>query len=598
MKRIYLLITSVICTVLTLSSCSDFFDEDSTYVINADENHLTNATDTIYSVTGILNKLQAIADRTILLGEARGDLMDVTAATSSDLRDVANFNIADNNQYNVPRDYYAIINNCNYFIAHADTAMKNNRNENIFKAEYAAVKAIRAWTYLQLVINYGKVPFVTTPILTKEQADQEYPSKDIQGICNYFINEDGLKELVDQEYPNYGDIKSLPSPKFFIPMRLVLGDLCLWAGQYLDAARYYYGYIENKNGMNTSYPTTVTQIRWYYGNSNYTGFTYWDFFEDQESNTSDAEFITYIPTDSIPSEPHYSQLRNIFNTTADNDYKASLVPSAYLKKLSAAQSFCHYDQNANRYVIAPKGLLIEHSDGDMRLFWNWGQYDNDNFVNANGDRYTRQYITKYSTRNVRLYRRMLVYLRLAEALNCAGYPHFAYQILSSGVNRSVITDYIAPYYSEDKAQMLLSTFTFPDARYVLFTPEQSGTILGSNANTLGIHSRGSGFTPMNPDYQMPVNPDLAGEDLLRWQQRQVEDMIMDEEALEFAFEGYRFYDLMRVALRRGDPSYLADKVYNRKGADNEVVVRGMLPDLTNTENWYLKWNGQIGLDIK
>ena len=96
-----------------LSSCSDFFDQDSTYIIDAEKDHLNNATDTIYSLTGILNKVQAIADRTILLGEARGDLMTVTDATSADLRAVANFNIGDDNMYNNPLDYYAIINNCN-----------------------------------------------------------------------------------------------------------------------------------------------------------------------------------------------------------------------------------------------------------------------------------------------------------------------------------------------------------------------------------------------------------------------------------------------------------------------------------------------------
>ena len=47
---------AAICTMLAFSSCSNFFDEDSTYVINADDDHLNNATDTIYSVTGILNK--------------------------------------------------------------------------------------------------------------------------------------------------------------------------------------------------------------------------------------------------------------------------------------------------------------------------------------------------------------------------------------------------------------------------------------------------------------------------------------------------------------------------------------------------------------
>ncbi|MBR6605344.1 MAG: RagB/SusD family nutrient uptake outer membrane protein, partial [Prevotella sp.] len=151
----------IVAASSAVTSCSDFFEQESKHVIYSDKDHLVGATDTMYSVIGIMNKMQAVADRTILLGEARGDLMDITEVTSSDLRDVALFNVGSENMYNQPRDYYAIINNCNYFIANADTALKNNRNEKIFMKEYAAVKAFRAWTYLQLALNYGSVPFVT-----------------------------------------------------------------------------------------------------------------------------------------------------------------------------------------------------------------------------------------------------------------------------------------------------------------------------------------------------------------------------------------------------------------------------------------------------
>ena len=103
----------ILAAALLLTSCSDFFEQESDHVMFADQHRLDNATDTIYSVTGIMKKLQNLADRTILLGEARGDLMEVTEATAADLRSVALFDIGDDNKYNQPRDYYAVINNCN-----------------------------------------------------------------------------------------------------------------------------------------------------------------------------------------------------------------------------------------------------------------------------------------------------------------------------------------------------------------------------------------------------------------------------------------------------------------------------------------------------
>ena len=60
-------------------------------------------------------------------------------------------------------------------------------------------------------------------------------------------------------------------------------------------------------------------------------------------------------------------------------------------------------------------------------------------------------------------------------------------------------------------------------------------------------------------------------------------MIIKEMALEGVFEGYRFYDLMRVALRRNNPAYLADPVSRRNGeVDSELRQK-----LMDTKNWYL-----------
>ena len=73
------------------------------------------------------------------------------------------------------------------------------------------------------------------------------------------------------------------------------------------------------------------------------------------------------------------------------------------------------------------------------------------------------------------------------------------------------------------------------------------------------------------------------QDTIDYQIPLVEDMIINEMALEGSFEGYRFYDLMRVALRRGDPAYLAEPVSRRNGEVNDAM-RTLLLD---TKNWYL-----------
>ncbi|MBM6992487.1 MAG: RagB/SusD family nutrient uptake outer membrane protein [Prevotella sp.] len=588
MKAKYILSGVLVAAMTVFSSCSDFFDQESDHVTFTDNMHLNDPADTIYTLTGIMAKMQALGDRTILLGEARGDLVDVTNAASSDLRDIAQFNIGDDNQYNNPRDYYAVINNCNLYIAKADTALKNNRNQNIFLKEYAAVKAYRAWTYLQLAINYGRVPFVTEPIVTKAQSDATYETKDITDICNWLVND--IAPLADQEMPGLGSFGITDSRLLYFPIYVVMGDLNLWAGNYADAAKAYYNAITNANGANTFYPIGSNGVRWI-SSGNWNSYNdSWRFSFSNESYNSSRELMTMIAGDSIPSDGNYSQLRNIFNSNEQNNYEVSLVPSQAIQDLSAAQVYCMVTSDGDT-IYAPSNLSMLRS-GDLRLMSTWTTVSNYTYNNRQID---YQSIVKHSTRNVHIYRRAMLYLRLAEALNRAGYPRFAYQILSSGVNDKVIASKVLPYCTTAADSAFVSSFSFPSTSTTGYIVADL-SVPSQNYNTIGIHSRGSGWSQANKYYLMPDDSTLNATDRLNYQIDQVERMIVDEGALECAFEGTRYYDLMRVALRRNDPSFLADRVYGRRGAAHVGEMKSEIKkDLLNTNNWFLSWKGKIGL---
>ena len=613
---------SVICG---LASCSDFFDQESEHVIFTEKDHLHNATDTIYSVIGILNKLQAIGDRTVLLGEVRGDLVDITNTANSDLRDMALFNMGDDNQYNQPRDYYAVINNCNYFIANVDTAMKNNRNDYLFMREYVAVKAIRAWTYLQLVLNYGSVTFVTDPILSKLEAEKEFPRYNLQDICQYFIND--LAPLTDRwanEYPNYGNIRTLrngASRLLFFPVNIVLGDLNLWLASvtgnqstYREAALRYYKYISQRNGDNSTYPIGASYYSWMPGSATWDSMYGYISGGDYSSETygQNTELITVIAGDSIPAEGNYSQLRNLFYSREDNDYRVSIVPSTGMFNLSESQANCCVSSTGTTFYYAPNDLT-RHRAGDLRLYYcyDWGQGTN----TLTGERYDVSYIDKQSFQNIHIYRRTMIYLRLAEALNGAGFPRAAFSILSTGLNNEILSKEIYPRCSESDS-LWISQIDFPETRYGIVTvQEYANQTSTANHNTMGIHTRGSGWTPFNEYYKLPdVEPlfevDEEGNpiegsyiiqkdtpELTQRQKEFVDSLLLNENGLELAFEGTRFYDIMRFAYRQPNPGqFLADKVYARRGKANSGAMRGEIKkDLTDQRNWFLQWNGQIGL---
>ena len=587
----------------TLTSCEDFFNQESDDVLYAEDEHLNNAVDTIYSVNGILTKLQALADRTILFGELRGDLVDLTEYADSNLQAIANFDVDDNNKYNQPSDYYAVINNCNYFLAHADTAMKSNRNEDIFMKEYCAVKGIRAWTYLQLGLVYGNVPFYTEPLLSKEAAEVAESSKaDLLDICSYFINDlQGLPERYNVEFPTYKKITN--SRLLFFPLSIVRGDLYLWraaltrnVADYKEAAKHYYTYINQRNGENSAYAT---------GREDYcmwqAGATSWDkpngrIFPIAEAVDPEAEMITMIPTDSLPQEGNYSELRKFFTSDKDmNEYLVSIVPSERIKEISEAQANCVLTNDGSSMFYAPKELT-EYRSGDLRLQDAYRtSYYNDP---TTGYRIETQTIQKYSSsnRNVHIYRRTMVYLRLAEALNGAGYPHMAYQILAQGLSNEVIDTKVIPHYPTASDFNFLVQFDFNDARYEVCDAFDFARTNVTNAdhNMIGIHARGSGFTPMDTTYVLPhdtieYNATKRAQ-LIKEQQAYVDSLLLNESALEFAFEGTRYYDIMRYALRQQNPEATMRKIIGaRKGIDNPTDVK-----LSGRSSWFLTWKGKLG----
>ena len=170
-KRLIYILAFILCGTTILSSCDDMLNVDSNRVEYEFDDWTLN--DSVYSVLGILKGVQGVADRQVLINELRADL--VTTKESKAVIDVqelsrSEFNL-NTNKYLDVKDYYSIINNCNLYLARVDTTLEKN-GVRLMLPEYVAVKSARAWTYLQLAINYNNVPYFTEPILTHGAAEE------------------------------------------------------------------------------------------------------------------------------------------------------------------------------------------------------------------------------------------------------------------------------------------------------------------------------------------------------------------------------------------------------------------------------------------
>ena len=553
-----------ICIVCGSMSCSNMLETESDLVEFEEDHTLNQATDSVYSVMGIINKMQGIADRVVLLGEVRGDLVQSTSAANSDLKRLANFEFDGENRYNQVSDYYAVINNCNYYLAHIDTAMER-RGRNLFMREYAAVKSYRAWTYLQMALAYGKVPLILKPLMTEKEAREamNQTPADIQTICETFIND--LTPYVGVNLPDYGSVANSDSKYLFIPMRALLGDLCLWAGRYQEAARWYHDFLTDKYDPVQMNSRSIT---W----ANATQYN--SIIDSYGPLNASSEVLCYIPMEARVFDGTISNLPNLFRSTEENNYFYELTASHNMAKISADQVYCFENDipgaTTKDTLYAPHtGLYRSELVGDLRYYSNFrleSYGSNNDYTEYNS---TLQNIYKIVSARITLYRSTMVYLRYAEALNRAGYPQSAFAILKYGICDEILKNRVDAAELDEAGDLLT------------FDPE----LFRFDGRYFGVHSLGSGDSHANAYYTLPqpIRELPTRQDTVEYQIPLVEDMIVTEMALEGAFEGYRFNDLMRVALRRNDPAYLADPVSRRNGESDDALRQKLM----DTKNWYL-----------
>jgi len=562
------------------SSCKKTFDLLPQDQLDASQMY-RNVYDADAAIVGLYGKFTSLAERYIVLNELRGDMLEYTDNADEYLRQISTHSVTAENPYANPRPFYELIVNCNDVLKNFNSMHDGKKmKEAEFQERYSDVLFLRSFLYLQLGIHYGTVPYVTDALATLDDVNNEskFPKLTFNVLLDSLINVSERATYKD-EYASSSTlavtVDGYPTQKWFVNKKVVLADLHLWKGNYVQAASYYRQVMETGTvgTVNGSY-YSMYKVGW-------------------DSNGDIDHYITYSRAGDASTLVTNSQWRIMFElpTTTegfrrewvwaipfDNKFKPenpfvklfSNIGGSYLVKPSKNATDM-WDNEQQKSASAATGTPGIPYDARGQLSWK----------NINGQPVVMKFLYNYINNNTNLplnvlqkdskwflFRQTQLHMRFAEAANRVGRYRLAWGLLNSG---------IAGAYPAPTSDVTLYHNTLNDSYPFNFDARNSGSAgvpyyRSDWYRNIGIRSRANLV-----DQAVPATDSL----------NQIEANLINETGLENGFEGTRWPDLLRVALRRNDPSFIADKVYAKllkDGVPNAAAVRAKLMD---KNNWYL-----------
>lgn len=595
---------------LSLISCKKVFEVQPKSVIVTNQMY-RNIYDADAAVLGIYGKFLGILDRYVILNELRGDLTDVTPNANPYLKQISTHSVTPDNPYADPRPFYSVIGSCNDALKNFKVMVAEHKMTVAqFNERYSDIGALRTWLYLQVGIQYGTIPYVTQPIENVNDLSDvsKYPRLGLTQLVDSLVS---FTESLPSILP-YSTGSSLlinldgySTQKVFIDKNCLLGDLYLWQGSWTKAATAYMEVIR------------IATLPWPSSNTG------------DNANASDQSYEYYKLGSSInPSRQTGGHWGDMFSKPYGEEYSNYEImwDIPYDKNFSPKNPFIDLFTVTGSYLIKPSDLAINN--------WN-AQYRTDNgkllgtptdlrglgisYKMVNNlpqiNKYTYNYnpLTPFETGGkIILYRGADLFLRYSEAANHDGRDRIAYSFLNDGIQTNFDITPGGAFTSSNKGRDVGQTQqTRQEAPGTLqaITPDRPLEVAPYYFDTregdlpqyraswyraLGIRVRASNMN-VNVDstrsFDMTVKPRmLISRDILV---HDMDDLLIAEAGLETAFEGNRWGDLLRIAIRRQatEPDYLSKKIGAKFDAAHSADASAVKSRLSDPNHWYLpfKW---------
>ena len=347
-----------------------------------------------------------------------------------------------------------------------------------------------------------------------------------------------------------------------------------------------------------------------------------------------GEMLCGLPSHEDPTGYHPELIRLAFN------FKPSVVPAAsFVDSMALKPSFYRLNDGQQGLeavcVGDQRGQGLTNGGGSTPVSYGvYAEgYDTKTLIakymncakSHSGSDPQNEYVNGLTYTNiVPLYRNSMVYLRLAEALNRSGRPSLALAVMRYGLRRDVVsgtnmkvnewelnasyTNFTEDRFNDNRGTMgrgrgfavdanaeevnrwigipdfTRETVTVQDKdddgnplfEEVQATDDEGNLLWEDEAQTIPVMEQKPVMITVGVHTEESMNDSILF----------VEDLLVDEMAAETAFEGNRFFDLLRVARHRNEfPAYMAERVSRRFGKEGQASKKA---ELLNPDKWFLK----------
>lgn len=520
---------------LLVGGCENFFEVKPGDMLLEKDNY-SNLNEVYSNFLGLNTTLQQAAEKYVIMAELLGDNMEPTENAPTEYWEAWRYQATNGNDAIDPTVFYNIVVQSNDFLRHV---VKFNKDypeviaSDVYKGMISSAMANRAWAYMTIGKFFGEALYYDLALASDIDLSKEKMLKFDELIDEliYFLQTgvDGVNGFNPIDWTKILNNTDYSWNRMSINTDALIAELYMWDGNYLDAAKHI-AYNLNGLGMigKNAGPSNKFSLNETYAKSKWSTI-----------------------------------FSGAFTETTDESFTA--VPYDFSKNQTNNLQYWFSNAGENVYYFRPTDSLISKYENTIRIDGGKGDIYRGKYVTYTESN-KQMVISRYSLgknsyshdATIYIYRASELFLMLSEAMNALGDIAAADSLLNVGL------------VSSWDGSKLLPPFNTPT-----FTANSNCL-----RNSLGVRGRAG----VAPNYLR----DFVAEDApLERKQAVLDSLIAEESALEQAFEGKRWFTLMRMARNHNRPAMLANEIVKKFPEGERETYRTFL---MNPENWFIKYD--------